>query len=191
MEPQEVEMQGVNNPVNVDEIIKDDPKLTNSAKKKKEGIFIKWLTFKNVAIIYKDEIGRLDRIRIDLTVPAVEKSWQQVAARKRMWLWFDDQNILPTQVLQVALPSSGGEESDGRAEFLEKPLGKFTKEDCVNAAIYFRMRTVTNANRGDVEKMRESVWLHYNNRGKLGEEPFVNGERNWNFPPMTGNEILK
>jgi hypothetical protein len=191
MEPQEVEMQGVNNPVNVDDIIKDDPKLKNSAKKKKEGVFIKWLTFKNVAIIYKDEIGRLERVRIELKVPAVEKSWQQVAARKRMWLWFDDQNILPTQVLQVALPSSGGVESEERAEFLEKPLGKFTKEDCVNAAIYFHMRTVTNANSGDVERMRESVWLHYNNISKLGEEPFVNGQRNWNFPPMTGNEILK
>lgn len=191
MEPQEVEMQGINNPVNVDDIIKDDPKLKNSAKKKKEGVFIKWLTFKNVAIIYKDEIGRLERVRIELKVPAVEKSWQQVAARKRMWLWFDDQNILPTQVLQVALPSSGGVESEERAEFLEKPLGKFTKEDCVNAAIYFHMRTVTNANSGDVERMRESVWLHYNNISKLGEEPFVNGQRNWNFPPMTGNEILK
>lgn len=191
MEPQEVEMQGVNNPVNVDDIIKDDPKLKNSAKKKKEGVFIKWLTFKNVAIIYKDEIGRLERVRIELKVPAVEKSWQQVAARKRMWLWFDDQNILPTQVLQVALPSSGGVESEERAEFLEKPLGKFTKEDCVNAAIYFHMRTVTNANSGDVERMRESVWLHYNNINKLGEEPFVNGQRNWNFPPMTGDEILK
>jgi hypothetical protein len=191
MEPQEVEMQGVNNPVNVDDIIKDDPKLKNSAKKKKEGVFIKWLTFKNVAIIYKDEIGRLERVRIELKVPAVEKSWQQVAARKRMWLWFDDQNILPTQVLQVALPSSGGVESEERAEFLEKPLGKFTKEDCVNAAIYFHMRTVTNANSGDVERMRESVWLHYNNISKLGEEPFVNGQRNWDFPPMTGNEILK
>lgn len=191
MEPQEVEMQGVNNPVNVDDIIKDDPKLKNSAKKKKEGVFIKWLTFKNVAIIYKDEIGRLERVRIELKVPAVEKSWQQVAARKRMWLWFDDQNILPTQVLQVALPSSGGVESEERAEFLEKPLGKFTKEDCVNAAIYFHMRTVTNANSGDVERMRESVWLHYNNISKLGEEPFVNGQRNWNFPPMTGNEVLK
>lgn len=191
MEPQEVEMQGVNNPVNVDDIIKDDPKLKNSAKKKKEGVFIKWLTFKNVAIIYKDEIGRLERVRIELKVPAVEKSWQQVAARKRMWLWFDDQNILPTQVLQVALPSSGGVESEERAEFLEKPLGKFTKEDCVNAAIYFHMRTVTNANSGDVERMRESVWLHYNNISKLGEEPFVNGQRNWNFPPMTGDEILK
>lgn len=191
MEPQEIEMQGVNNPVNLDGIVKEEPKLENAAKKKKEGVFIKWLTFKNVAIVYKDEIGHLGRIRIDLKVPAVEKTWQQAAVRKRMWLWFDDENILPTQVLQVALPSSGGVESEERAEFLEKPIGEFTKEDCVNAAVYFRMRTVTNANRGDVEKMRESVWLHYNNRGKLGEEPFINGQRNWNFPPMTGNEVLK
>ena len=191
MEPQEIEMNGFNNPVNLDGIVKEDPKLDNTAKKKKEGVFIKWLTFKNVAIIYKDEIGHLGRIRVDLKVPAVEKTWQQAAVRKRMWLWFDDENILPTQVMQVALPSSGGIESEERAGFLEKPIGEFTKEDCVNAAVYFRMRTVTNANRGDVEKMRESVWLHYNNRGKLGEEPFINGQRNWNFPPMTGNEVLK
>ena len=191
MDPQELEAPGINVPVNTDDIIKDEPRADNKAVKGKGGHKIKWLTFKNIAIIYKDEIGKIGRVRIDLTVPLVEKSWYQVAVRKSMWLWFDNENILPTQVVQVAIPSSGGEESEGPAPFLDKKLGEFTKEDCVNAAIYFHMRTVTNANRGDVQQMRESVWLHYNNIGKLGEEPFINGQRNWNFPPMTGKEILK
>ena len=193
-QPQEVEMAGTNVHADLDSIAtagKEKENVDNKAKKTGKGHTIKWLTFKNVAIIYKDEIGHVGRIRIDMTVPKVEKSWYQIACRKRMWLWFDDENILPTQVVQVAIPSSGGEESEGPAPFLDKKLGEFTKEDCVNAAIYFHMRTVTNANSGDVQQMRESVWLHYNNIEKLGEEPFINGQRNWNFPPMTGNEVLK
>lgn len=192
MEPQEIEMQGVNVPVDEEAIVgKKEPKIANKAHKKGNASVINWLEFKNIAVIYKDELGHLERVRINLTIPQVEKNWYQPAIRKRLSLWFDDQNVLPTQILQVSLPSSGATEKEEAAPFLDKPIGEFTKEDCVNAAIYWRLRTVVSALSADVERMQESVWLHYNNQAKLNSEQFLNGERIWDFPVFDPKAKLK
>lgn len=145
---------------------KKEEKVTNKATKKSGKATIKGLEFNNIAVIYKDELGGIRRERVSLTVPSVEPGWYQPAVRKRLSLWFDEQNILPTMVMQVSLPSNGGKEVDMEASFLEKPIGEFTKEDVVNAAIYYRCRTVKSALGFDEEEMRESLYLHLQNLGR-------------------------
>ena len=142
---------------------KKEEKIANKATKKGGKAMIKGLEFKNIGIIYKDEIGAIKRERVTLIVPEVEQGWYQAAVRKKLSLWFDEKNILPTMIMQVSLPSSGGKKVDMEAEFLEKPIGEFSKEDCVNAAIYYRCRTVKSALNFDEEEMRESLYLHLQN----------------------------
>lgn len=151
---------------------KKEEKVVNKATKKNGKSMIKGLLFKNVAVVYKDEINAVHRERIDLTIPAVEPGWFQPAIRKKLSLWFDEQNILPTMIMQVALPSSGGKEVDMEARFLDVAIDEFTKEDVVNAAIYHRCRTVKSALGFDEEDMRQSLFLHLHNLDKLetGEE---------------------
>jgi hypothetical protein len=127
----------------------------------------KGLLFKNVAVVYKDEINAVHRERIDLSIPAVEPSWYQPAIRKKLSLWLDEQNILPTMIMQVALPSSGGKEFDMEARFLDVPIDEFTKEDVVNAAIYHRCRTVKSALGFDEEEMRHSLFMYLHNLDKI------------------------
>ena len=145
---------------------KKEEKVENKASKKGGKSMIKGLLFKNIAVIYKDELGAIKRERVDLTVPAVEPSWYQAAIRKKLSLWFDEQNILPTLVVQVALPSSGGKEVEMEARFLDVAIDEFTKEDCVNAAIYHRCRTVKSALGFDAEEMRQSLFMHLHNLDK-------------------------
>ena len=46
-----------------------EEKIKNPAKKEKGVSKIKGLVFKNVAVIYKDELDKVCRTRIDITVP--------------------------------------------------------------------------------------------------------------------------
>lgn len=147
-----------------------EEKIKNPAKKEKGVSKIKGLTFKNVAVIYKDELDKVCRTRIDITVPVVEKDWYQAAVRKVLSLWFDEQNIIPLHILQVSLPSSGGEECEIEAAFLDKPISEFTKKDCVYAAIYHRCRTVKSALGFDERDMQESLFLHLHNIDKFDED---------------------
>jgi hypothetical protein len=151
---------------------KKEAKVDNKASKKGGKSVIKGLLFKNIAVIYKDEIGAIHRERLDLTVPAVEPGWYQPAIRKRLSLWFDEQNVLPTAIMQVSLPSSGGKEVEMEARFLDVKIDDLSKEDIVNAAIYHRCRTVKSALGFDEEDMKHSLFLHLQNLDKLesGEE---------------------
>lgn len=146
---------------------KKEEKVVNKATKKAGKSTIKGLLFKNVAVVYKDEINAVHRERIDLSIPAVEPSWYQPAVRKKLSLWLDEQNILPTMIMQVALPSSGGKEFDMEARFLDVPIDEFTKEDVVNAAIYHRCRTVKSALGFDEEEMRHSLFMYLHNLDKI------------------------
>lgn len=146
---------------------KKEEKVVNKAAKKAGKSTIKGLLFKNVAVVYKDEINAVHRERIDLSIPAVEPSWYQPAIRKKLSLWLDEQNILPTMIMQVALPSSGGKEFDMDARFLDVPIDEFTKEDVVNAAIYHRCRTVKSALGFDEEEMRHSLFMYLHNLDKI------------------------
>lgn len=146
---------------------KKEEKVVNKATKKAGKSTIKGLLFKNVAVVYKDEINAVHRERIDLSIPAVEPSWYQPAIRKKLSLWLDEQNILPTMIMQVALPSSGGKEFDMDARFLDVPIDEFTKEDVVNAAIYHRCRTVKSALGFDEEEMRHSLFMYLHNLDKI------------------------
>ena len=177
----EIVVQAADAPIDEELLVlgKKEEKVVNKASKKNGKATIKGLLFKNVAVIYKDEIGAIARTRVDITVPATEPSWYQPAVRKKLSLWFDEQNILPTMITQVQLPSSGGKEVEMEAAFLEKPIGEFTKEDCVNAAIYHRCRTVKSALGFDAEEMQRSLFLHLQNLDRLDGEHFVNGESMW------------
>lgn len=146
---------------------KKEEKVVNKAAKKAGKSTIKGLLFKNVSVVYKDEINAVHRERIDLSIPAVEPSWYQPAIRKKLSLWLDEQNILPTMIMQVALPSSGGKEFDMDARFLDVAIGDFTKEDVVNAAIYHRCRTVKSALGFDEEEMRHSLFMYLHNLDKI------------------------
>ena len=146
---------------------KKEEKVANKATKKAGKSTIKGLLFKNVAVVYKDEINAVHRERIDLSIPEVEPSWYQAAIRKKLSLWLDEQNILPTMIMQVALPSSGGKEFDMEARFLDVPIDEFTKEDVVNAAIYHRCRTVKSALGFDEEEMRHSLFMYLHNLDKI------------------------
>jgi hypothetical protein len=146
---------------------KKEEKVVNKATKKAGKSTIKGLLFKNVAVVYKDEINAVHRERIDLSIPEVEPSWYQAAIRKKLSLWLDEQNILPTMIMQVALPSSGGKEFDMDARFLDVPIDEFTKEDVVNAAIYHRCRTVKSALGFDEEEMRRSLFMYLHNLDKI------------------------
>lgn len=146
---------------------KKEEKVVNKATKKAGKSTIKGLLFKNVAVVYKDEINAVHRERIDLSIPAVEPSWYQPAIRKKLSLWLDEQNILPTMIMQVALPSSGGKEFDMDARFLDVDIDEFTKEDVVNAAIYHRCRTVKSALGFDEEEMRRSLFMYLHNLDKI------------------------
>lgn len=146
---------------------KKEEKIVNKASKKSGKSIIKGLLFKNVAVIYKDEIGTIHRERVDVTVPAVEPSWYQAAVRKKLSLWFDEQNIIPTIIMQVSLPGSGGKEVEMEARFLDVEIDEFTKEDCVNAAIYHRCRTVKSALGFDEEEMRQSLFMYLHNLDKI------------------------
>ena len=163
---------------------KKKEKVVTETKKKNGKTTVKTLLFKNVAVIYKDEIGKICRERIDIEVPLVEKDWYQPAVRKKLSCWFDEQNIIPTQIIQVQLPSSGGKEGEMAADFLDKPIGDFDKIDCVNAAIYHRCRTVTSALSGDAEEMQHSLFLHLHNLDKLDSEHFVDGVSQWEEVPF-------
>lgn len=147
-----------------------EEKVKNVSKKEKGVSKIKGLLFKNVAVIYKDELDKVCRARVDITVPLVEKNWYQPAARKALSLWFDEQNIIPTHILQVSLPSSGGEECEIEATFLDKPIGQLSKKECVFAAIYHRCRTVRSALGFDENDMRRSLFQHLINLDKLDED---------------------
>ena len=146
---------------------KKEEKVVNKATKKAGKSIIKGLLFKNVAVVYKDEINAVHRERVDLSIPAVEPSWYQPAIRKKLSLWLDEQNILPTMIMQVALPSSGGKEFDMDARFLDVAIDEFTKEDVVNAAIYYRCRTVKSALGFDEEEMRHSLFMYLHNLDKI------------------------
>lgn len=146
---------------------KKQEKVVNKASKKSGKSMIKGLQFNNIAVIYKDELGAIKRERVNLTIPAVEHGWYQAAVRKKLSLWFDEQNILPTIIVQVALPSSGGKEVEMEARFLDVPIDELTKEDIVNAAIYHRCRTVRSALGFDEEEMRESLFIQLHNLDKL------------------------
>lgn len=187
------------NPISVDESSFDETelvtgkkkeKVTNEAKKKNGKTTIKTLTFKNVAIIYKDEIGKICRERIDIEIPMVEKDWYQPAVRKMLSCWFDEQNILPTHIMQVQLPSSGGIEGEMVADFLEKPIGDFDKKDCVRAAIYHRCRTVVSALSADAEEMQRSLFLHLHNLDRLDSEHFVDGVSQWRTEPFDPKYVV-
>lgn len=147
-----------------------EEKIKNPVKKEKGVSKIKGLLFKNVAIIYKDELDKVCRARIDITVPLVERDWYQPAARKALSLWFDEQNIIPLHIMQVSLPSSGGEEIEIEAPFLDKPIGEFNKKDCAFAAIYHRCRTVKSALGFDANEMQRSLFLQLHNLDKLNED---------------------
>ena len=130
-----------------------EEKIKNPAKKEKGVSKIKGLLFKNVAIIYKDELDKVCRARIDITVPLVERDWYQPAARKALSLWFDEQNIIPLHIMQVSLPSSGGEEIEIEAPFLDKPIGEFDKKE-MQRSLFLQLHNLDKLNE-DVETWQE------------------------------------
>lgn len=159
----EIEIDGATNEVDNESIVLGEvkeEKVVNPVKKSKTKSTIKGLRFDNVSVIYINEVDKKEQARISLTIPAVEGSWWASMIRKAMNLYFYEQNILPTQVLSVSLPSAGGKEVEMDGSFLDKPFGELTKADVVNAAIYHRHRTVAGALHSDEEEMRQSLWLH-------------------------------
>lgn len=160
----------VNPTKTAEEIAAEKKPVSNAAKSKGNKKMIKGLHFENVTVIYKDEIGRLEKAKFSFDCPLVDKSWYQPAARKMLSLWFEEQNTLPTQIISVMLPSQGAKEIEIEATFLKKPIGEFDKKEVVWAAIYNKFRTVTGALRGDAEAMQRSLWIHLQNRDKLDME---------------------
>lgn len=176
----EIVVDADKNPIDEELLVngKKEEKVKNEAKKEKGKTIIKGLRFKNVRVTYLDEIGAKKVESITLETPAVEKDWEMAAVRKTLNLYFDEQNIDP-KILRVGLPSSGGELFDMEAPFLDKPIGQFTKKDCVMAAIYKRCRTVTGALRGDTEELQRSLYLHLQNLNNLDHERMFAGEKLW------------
>lgn len=177
----EVVLDAETNPIDEELLVngKKETKVKNSVTKKESKHVTEGLIFKNIGVVYKDEIGAIQRERIDLTVPKTEQDWYGLAVRKMLSVWFDEHNISPTEVTLVSLPTNGGEETEISADFLYKPIDTMDKKDIVNCAIYFRCRTVTAATRGDVYEMRQSLFLHLNNLDKLNTQHFADGQSQW------------
>lgn len=159
--------------------------VSNAVKTKGAKKTIKGLHFENVVVIYKDEIGRLEKARFSFDCPVVDKDWYQPAARKMLSLWFEEQNILPTQVISVMLPSQGAKEVDIEPAFLLKPIGNLDKKEIIWAAIYNKFRTVKGALVADAEEMQRSLWKH------LKEQDKKEGEDNWVVPEFDPTAVLE
>lgn len=150
------------------EEIKQIKKPTSNANKKGK---VKGYEIDNVVVIYKDEIGKLSKEKLKITMPIVDKAWMSCLARKVVSLEFDEQNILPQTILSVSLPSKEPKEIDLPADFLTKPITQLNKREIVYAAIYHKLRTVYSALGYDEDEMRASLWNHLLNRDvKYGED---------------------
>ena len=158
--------------------------VANAVKTKDKKKVIKGLHVDNVVVVYKDEIGRIDKLRFSFDCPLVDESWLPLAARKMLSLHLESENILPTQILSVSLPAQGGKEIEIEPTFLEKPIGKLNKKEIVWAAIYYKYRTVAPANEADEDRMQQSLWLHVHGVG--GEINPTN-----DCPPFDATAMLK
>ena len=93
--------------------------VANAVKTKDKKKVIKGLHVDNVVVVYKDEIGRIDKLRFSFDCPLVDESWLPLAARKMLSLHLESENILPTQILSVSLPAQGGKEIEIKPTFLK------------------------------------------------------------------------
>lgn len=135
---------------------------------------IKGLQIDNIVVVYKDEIGRLSKEKLSVTIPAVEKGWLHCMVRKMISVEFNEMNILPQTILTVSLPSKEPTEVGYPADFLSKPIIKLNKREIVAAAIYHNLRTVSSAKGYDEDEMRRSLWHHILNRNTgYWEDPIV------------------
>jgi hypothetical protein len=134
----------------------------NPVKSNKSGNpTIKGLRFENILVIYNDEIGTKKSTRITIDIPEVDVMWYQPSVRKKLSLWFNNENIIPSSVSVVQLPSKDPEKIKIDASFFDKPVVNYTREDIVNASIYFKLRTVLSVNNPFINEIQESLWKHY------------------------------
>lgn len=179
-------------PINEEEIVHGSKveKVENTVKKSKGKSTIKGLHFDNIVVVYKDEIGKLAKEKFSMEIPEVEKEWQPVACRKMLSVLLDENNITPSEILTVSLPSVGGKEIDIDGSFLEKQIGQLSKKEVVNAAIYYRLRTVASALHADAEEMQHSLWLHMCNKDKQDSERFLRGISQWEEKTFDSTAIV-
>ena len=171
VENPETETESIVYPKKSKEELKEMKKPVANANKKGK---VKGMQIDNVVVVYKDEIGKLSREKLSITIPATDKEWLSSMVRKMLSVEFDEQNILPQQILLVSLPSKEPQEVDYPADFLTKPITKLNKREIVSAAIYHKLRTVAGALSYSADEMQVSLWRHLLNRDtKYGEDPIV------------------
>lgn len=171
VENPETETESIVYPKKSKEELKEMKKPVSNANKKGK---VKGMQIDNVVVVYKDEIGKLSREKLSITIPATDKEWLSSMVRKMLSVEFDEQNILPQQILLVSLPSKEPQEVDYPADFLTKPITKLNKREIVSAAIYHKLRTVAGALSYSADEMQVSLWRHLLNRDtKYGEDPIV------------------
>lgn len=153
------------------EELKEMKKPVANANKKGK---IKGFEIENVVIVYKDEIGKLSREKLTITMPFIDKDWVACMARKIVSVEFDERNILPREIISISLPSKEPKQIEYPADFLEKPITKLSKREVAAASIYLKLRTVASALGYDEDEMRASLWRHILNRDtKYGQPPVV------------------
>jgi hypothetical protein len=171
VENPEFESESIVYPKKSKEELKEMKKPVSNANKKGK---VKGLQIDNIVVVYKDEIGKLSREKLSVTIPATDKDWIAAMARKMISVEFDEQNILPQQILMVSLPNKEPQAVDYPADFLTKPITQLSKREVVAAAIYHKLRTVAGALSYDEEEMQKSLWRHILNRDtKYGDDPVV------------------
>lgn len=171
VENPETETESIVYPKKSKEELKEMKKPVSNANKKGK---VKGMQIDNIVVVYKDEIGKLSREKLSITIPATDKEWLSSMVRKMLSVEFDEQNILPQQILLVSLPSKEPQEVDYPADFLTKPITKLNKREIVSAAIYHKLRTVAGALSYSADEMQVSLWRHLLNRDtKYGEDQIV------------------
>jgi hypothetical protein len=171
VENPETETESIVYPKKTKEELKEMKKPVSNANKKGK---IKGMQIDNVVVVYKDEIGKLSREKMSITIPATDKEWLSSMVRKMLSVEFDEQNVLPQQILLVSLPSKEPQIVDYPADFLTKPITKLNKREIVSAAIYHKLRTVASALSYSEDEMQNSLWRHLLNRDtKYGDDPIV------------------
>lgn len=164
---------------------KNTPKKKEESKDSEETSVVEGLLFEKVVVLYKDELGKITKTVLDFQIPKIEKEWYQWAIRKMLWLYFDENAILPRNIASVRIPSVTGKSFDIPATFLEKPISELNKKECIHAAIYYKLRTIARAHMTDENGMRASLWNLYSN--------IDNGDDivNWKTYPMSSEEKIK
>jgi hypothetical protein len=164
---------------------KNTPKKKVESDDSEESSVVEGLLFEKVVVLYKDELGKLTKSVLDFQIPKIEKEWYQWAIRKMLWLYFDENAILPRHISSVQIPSITGKPIDISSSFLDKPISELNKKECLYAAIYYKLRTIARPHMVDESGMRSNLWHLYSNKD--------NGDDivNWKTYPMDINEKIK